>query len=42
VDAIAGCQEGSDEKAELKAVADVLEAYEAKLWPLGREPEGKG
>ena len=44
-DALAGCQEGSAEDAELKAVTDTIEAYEARRWPLGRDPNvvnGKG
>jgi hypothetical protein len=43
-DAIAGCT-GSAEKAEIEAVVDGIEAYEAKRWPLGRDPSvpgGKG
>jgi hypothetical protein len=40
-DALAGCTEGSEEEAELKAVVDCLQGYEIKRWPLGKVPGGK-
>jgi hypothetical protein len=39
-DVLTGCLDGCE--AELKAITDVLEAYEAKRWPDGKEPGGKG
>ena len=41
-DALHGCFEGSPEAKERQAIADVLEAYEAKRWPAGKECGGKG
>jgi hypothetical protein len=42
VDEREGCTEDSPEEAELEPTADVLEANEAKRWPLGKIPSGKG
>jgi hypothetical protein len=41
-DALEGCTEGPDEDAEFKQVVNAIETYEARRWPAGKEPGGKG
>jgi hypothetical protein len=37
-----GCTEGSPEEAEYRSLVETIEAYEAKRWPEGKIPGGKG
>ena len=39
---LVGCTEGSPEEEELRGLADVIDAYEAKRWPSGKVAGGKG
>ena len=41
-DRLLGCVEGSGEEAEFKVIAEAVMAYEAKRWPDGKVPGGKG
>ena len=41
-DELVGCTEGSPEEAELAALADAIDGYEAVRWPDGKAPGGKG
>jgi hypothetical protein len=41
-DELVGSVEGSPEETELELIVDAIEAYEAKRWPLGKVPGGKG
>jgi hypothetical protein len=41
-DQLEGFAEDAPEEAEFKAIADALEAYEARRWPDGKVPGGKG
>jgi hypothetical protein len=41
-DKLEGFSANSPEDAEYALIAELVEAYEAKRWPEGREPRGKG
>jgi hypothetical protein len=41
-DKLVGCTEGSDEETEFRKIAGAVSAYEAKRWPDGKVPGGKG
>ena len=41
-DMLEGCPKGSVEEAELEGIVDAIESYEAKRWPEGKVPGGKG
>ena len=41
-DRLEGCSEGSVEERELAGLVTAIDAYEAKRWPEGKEPGGKG
>ena len=41
-DKLLGSSEGSEEELELKLIRDAIETYEAKRWPDGVVPGGKG
>ena len=41
-DKLMGCLEGSKEEIEFKLLAETVMAYEAKRWPDGKIPGGKG
>lgn len=41
-DQLQGCVEGSAEAAELAAITEAVQAYEALRWPEGKIPGGKG
>jgi hypothetical protein len=41
-DHLTGCPEESEGAIELVLITDAVEAYEAKRWPGGKAPGGKG
>ena len=41
-DELMGCAENSPEGVELGSIVEAVEAYEARRWPTGKIPGGKG
>jgi hypothetical protein len=41
-DDLVGCVAGSVDERELNSIFSLLQTYEDKRWPNGREPGGKG
>jgi hypothetical protein len=41
-DKLEGCTKGSEEETDLRMISETIEAYEAKRWPDGKVPGGKG
>jgi hypothetical protein len=41
-DRLVGCVEGSEGETELRLIAETVSSYEAKRWPDGKVPGGKG
>jgi|SoiMethySBSTD1v2_1073268.scaffolds.fasta_scaffold461087_1 hypothetical protein len=41
-DKLEGCAAGSEEETEFGMISEILEDYEAKRWPDGKVPGGKG
>jgi hypothetical protein len=41
-DRLVGCVENSGDEEELVRIGEAIETYEAKRWPDGKEPSGKG
>lgn len=41
-DALVGCAADPPEEEELRALTEVIETYEARRWPTGKDAGGKG